>query len=62
MEKEMVFARELFVEKLRGAATDSASNMGDFRIKIRWKAQNDDLTNGGYNYDNLYKIFSKVIS
>lgn len=61
VEEEMVFARELFLEKLRGASNDSTSDMRDFRIKIRWKAQNNDPTNGGYNYDNLYQMFSKVM-
>ena len=62
IEEEMVFTRELFLEKLKSSSDDLTSNVGDFRIKIRWKVQDDDLTNGGYNYDNLHKMFSKVIS
>jgi len=63
MEEEMIFARELFLEELRsknsGSSKNPASDVGDFRIKIRWKIQDGDPTNGGYNHDNLYKIFSK---
>ncbi|KAG5331861.1 DJC17 protein, partial [Acromyrmex charruanus] len=59
IEEEMVFTRELFLEKLKSSSDDLTSNVGDFRIKIRWKVQDGDLTNGGYNYDNLHKMFSK---
>lgn len=31
-----------------------------FRIKIKWKVQKQDLQNGGYNHDNLQRMFSKV--
>lgn len=57
MEEEMVFTRKLFSEKLHGSK-NSTSNVDDFRIKIKWKVQ-DGSTNGGYNYNNLYQIFSK---
>lgn len=53
------------MEKLYNSLNASTSNVtfeGDFRIKIRWKVKDGDQTNGGYNYDNLHKIFSKVIS
>lgn len=61
IEEEMTFARKLFLEKLYSSLNTSTSNVGDFRIKIRWKVKDGDQTNGGYNYDNLHKIFSKVI-
>lgn len=32
------------------------------RIKIRWKANKKDASNGGYNEEILKNIFSKVIS
>jgi len=59
IEEEMVFTRNLFLEKLYGSLNASTSKVGDFRIKIRWKVQDGDQTNGGYNYDKLHKIFSK---
>ncbi|XP_070150363.1 dnaJ homolog subfamily C member 17 [Polyergus mexicanus] len=34
-------------------------NTKSFIIKIRWHTQEDDPSNGGYNYDVLYKMFSK---
>lgn len=61
IEEEMLFTRELFLKNLKHGSTskNSTSNVGDFRIKIRWKVQDDDPTNGGYDYDNLHKMFSK---
>lgn len=36
------------------------SSTKSFIIKIRWHTQEDDPSNGGYNYNVLYKMFSKV--
>lgn len=30
------------------------------RVKIRWRVNDGDETNGGYNHDNLSKMLSKV--
>ncbi|KAL6426292.1 hypothetical protein ACFW04_009071 [Cataglyphis niger] len=35
------------------------SNTKSFIIKIKWHAQEDDSSNGGYNYKLLYNMFSK---
>lgn len=59
VEEEIAFVQKQIWEQLHSSSKDSESNTGDFRIKIRWKAQKDDSTNGGYNYDNLHKMFSK---
>lgn len=32
------------------------------RIRIRWKADRNDATNGGYSEETLKNIFSKVIN
>lgn len=62
VEQEMLFTKKLLLEKLYSSLNVSMSNVGDFRIKIRWKVKDGDQTNGGYNYNNLHQIFSKVIS
>ena len=31
-----------------------------YRLKVKWKSDKNDETNGGYNTDNLVKMFSKV--
>ncbi|XP_029159651.1 dnaJ homolog subfamily C member 17 [Nylanderia fulva] len=59
VEEEIAFVQRQIWEQLHGSSKDSKSNTGDFRIKIRWKVQEGDSTNGGYNYDNLYIMFSK---
>lgn len=59
VEEEIAFVQRQIWEQLHGLSKDSESNTGDFRIKIRWKVQEGDSTNGGYNYDNLHKMFSK---
>lgn len=59
VEEEVAFVQRQIWEQFHGSSKDS--NI-DSRIKIRWKAQENDPTNGGYNYDNLHRIFSKVIN
>lgn len=59
VEEEVAFVKKQIWEQLYGLSKNSASNVGEFRIKIRWKVQEDDTTNGGYNYDNLHTMFSK---
>lgn len=59
VEQEMLFTKKLLLEKLYSSLNVSMSNVGDFRIKIRWKVKDGDQTNGGYNYNNLHQIFSK---
>lgn len=58
VEEEMAFTRKL-LNQFDNSSNNPVSNVGDFRIKIKWKVQDDD-PNGGYNYDNLHKMFSKV--
>ncbi|XP_011878613.1 PREDICTED: dnaJ homolog subfamily C member 17 [Vollenhovia emeryi] len=59
MEEEMIFTRKLFLEKLYSSMNTTTPNVREFRIRIRWKVQDGDQTNGGYNYDNLHTMFSK---
>lgn len=60
MEEEIAFVQKQIWEQLHGLSKKSENKVGEFRIKIRWKVQEDDSTNGGYNYDNMHKMFSKV--
>ncbi|XP_011141931.1 dnaJ homolog subfamily C member 17 isoform X2 [Harpegnathos saltator] len=60
VEEEIALLQKQIWEQLHGISKDSeSSNVTDFRIKIRWKAQEKDPLSGGYNYDNLHKMFSK---
>lgn len=61
---ERLLEEEAFVEKQRihklcKQFYKKESRTRDFIIKIRWKTQESDLFNGGYNYDILHKMFSK---
>lgn len=62
VEEEIAFVQRQIWEQLHGSSKNSESDVGDFRMKIRWKVQEGDSTNGGYNYDNLHGMFSKVRS
>lgn len=59
VEEEIAFVQKQIWEQLHGLSKKSENKVGEFRIKIRWKIQKDDSTNGGYNDDNLHKMFSK---
>lgn len=60
VEEEIAFVQKQIWEQLHGLSKSTeSSNVKDFRIKIRWKVQEGDPLNGGYDYDNLYRMFSK---
>ncbi|KAH0946590.1 hypothetical protein HN011_009975 [Eciton burchellii] len=59
VEEEVAFVQKQIWEQLHGSLKNLESDVGDFKIKIRWKVQEGDSLNGGYNYDNLHKMFSK---
>ncbi|KAL6267605.1 hypothetical protein P5V15_000679 [Pogonomyrmex californicus] len=56
VEEEMAFTRKLLNQF--DNLSNPGSDVGNFRIKIKW-IQAGDSTSGGYNYDNLHKMFSK---
>lgn len=61
VEEEIAFVEKQIREQLHSSSKSTkSSTVEDFRIKIKWKEQKDDPSNGGYNYDNLHKMFSKV--
>lgn len=48
------------IQKLYKQFGKKESSTKSFIIKIRWHTQEDDPSNGGYDYNLLYKMFSKV--
>lgn len=60
VEEEIAFVQKQIWEQLHGPSKNAESNAGEFRIKIRWKAQESDPLNSGYDYDSLHRMFSKV--
>lgn len=45
------------MEKQRG---EEQRDDGKYRIKVKWTAEKNDVTNGGYSQETLHKFFSKV--
>ncbi|KAL6421519.1 hypothetical protein ACFW04_014283 [Cataglyphis niger] len=63
-EGDKLLAEEVLIEKQRIQKLckefgKKESSTKSFIIKIRWHTQEDDPSNGGYNYNVLYKMFSK---
>ncbi|XP_034933764.1 dnaJ homolog subfamily C member 17 [Chelonus insularis] len=61
VEEEAEIAREKFKKIYEQINKNQSQRSGpnDTMVHIKWKAAKDDLENGGYNYDNLYRILSK---
>lgn len=56
VEEEIALVRKQIYEQLHGS---HKSEDGPYRIKIKWKATDDDPNNGGYDHDTLFRILSK---
>lgn len=59
VEEEIAFVQRQIWEQLHGSSKNPEADVGEYRIKIRWKVEESDSSNGGYNYDNLHRMFSK---
>lgn len=57
LQEEIELVRQQVVEEQKNLASGVPLQK---RLKIRWTSSKDDETNGGYNSENLNKIFSKV--
>ncbi|CAG9802158.1 unnamed protein product [Chironomus riparius] len=60
LEEENELMRQNFASAhISYAATSSGWDSSKHRIKIKWKAEKNDETNGGYSYENLTKYLDK---
>ncbi|XP_012265289.2 dnaJ homolog subfamily C member 17 isoform X3 [Athalia rosae] len=63
VEEEIAFVRQQVMEelhKMRASDRDSeSSDPNEHRLKIKWAATENDLKNGGYDYNTLHRILSK---
>lgn len=61
LEEENELMRQSFANSYMSSsvATSSGWDSSKHRIKIKWKAERNDDTNGGYSYDNLTKYLDK---
>lgn len=62
VEEEVAFVRQQVLEELRKTRLggSQSNDPNELRVKIKWKAGKDDPKNGGYDYDTLHRILSKV--
>ncbi|XP_058450647.1 dnaJ homolog subfamily C member 17 [Malaya genurostris] len=58
-EEQELLRQQLREEKSLHARSESSWDASKHRIKIKWKADKDDSTNGGYTEDILHKFLSK---
>ncbi|XP_015173321.1 PREDICTED: dnaJ homolog subfamily C member 17 [Polistes dominula] len=58
LEEEITRMREE-IEKQNRLSQEQTDNSSNYRIKIKWKVSNNDVNNGGYDYDSLYRILYK---
>lgn len=56
----MELVRQQLLQDIKTAATEEPQNNGLNRLRIKWRANKEDPNNGGYPYDILLKIMSKV--
>ncbi|KAK9498618.1 hypothetical protein O3M35_003211 [Rhynocoris fuscipes] len=60
LKEEMESIRQqILKETLSQTKQNDAADGGLFRLKIKWKSDKNDPNNGGYDAENLSKIFSK---
>ncbi|KAJ8673713.1 hypothetical protein QAD02_004975 [Eretmocerus hayati] len=58
VEEEKQRLRQKILEDLKGEISGHHSEEA-CRVKIKWKANQDDPDNGGYNHENLHRFLSK---
>lgn len=58
LEEEITRMREE-IEKQNRLSQEQTDTSSNYRIKIKWKAASNDVNNGGYDYDSLYRILYK---
>lgn len=56
----MELVRQQLLQDINAAASEEPQNNGLNRLRIKWRASKEDPNNGGYPYDTLLKIMSKV--
>lgn len=58
LEEEITRMKEE-IEKQNRLSQEQTDTSSNYRIKIKWKAASNDVNNGGYDYDSLYRILYK---
>lgn len=58
-EENELLRQQIYKERQGSSLTTSTWDSSKHRIKIKWAADKDDPTNGGYNNENLTKFLNK---
>lgn len=59
-EENEIMRQQIYMERQKTQFTSASSwDSSKHRIKIKWTAEKDDPTNGGYDYENLTKFLNK---
>lgn len=58
-DEQELMRQQLREEKAMQSGKESSWDASKHRIKIKWKAEKDDITNGGYSQEVLNKFLSK---
>lgn len=61
LQEEMEYVTKLVREGLT-CKTEETDDTTKYRIKIKWKSEQNDVNNGGYTKDLLEKFLTKVRS
>ena len=60
VEEEVELVRQQVLQETKVSNAEQPPSTGSDRLRIKWRASKDDPNNGGYPYETLMKIMSKV--
>lgn len=60
VEEEVELVRQQVQQETKASVPEQPPSTGLNRLRIKWRASKDDPNNGGYPYETLLKIMSKV--
>lgn len=58
-EENEIMRQQIYKDRCSAQSMNSSWDSSKHRIKIKWNADKDDASNGGYNYENLTKFLNK---
>lgn len=59
VQEEIALMNRHFEKQSKVVYKESQTNSDSYRLKVKWKSNKNQTNNGGYDYNTLYRIFSK---
>lgn len=59
VQEEIALMNRHFAKQSKVVYKESQTNSDSYRLKVKWKPHKDQINNGVYDYNTLYRIFSK---